>query len=55
MIASFDREEEQDFEELVLFLKEKGYRDCTGMASAAVFLHIWIENDGYAVTGQSQK
>ena len=34
MIASFDREEEQDFEELVLFLKEKGYRDCTGMASA---------------------
>ena len=27
LIASFDREEEQDFEELVLFLKEKGYRD----------------------------
>ena len=25
LIASFDREEEQDFEELVLFLKEKGY------------------------------
>ena len=24
LIASFDREEEQDFEELVLFLKEKG-------------------------------
>jgi DNA-binding response OmpR family regulator len=34
LIASFDREEEQDFEELVLFLKEKGYRDFTGMASA---------------------
>ena len=34
LIASFDREEEQDFEELVLFLKEKGYRDFTGMASS---------------------
>lgn len=32
LIASFDREEEQDFEELVLFLKEKGYRDFTSMA-----------------------
>ena len=28
LIASFDREEEQDFEELVLFLKEKGYINC---------------------------
>lgn len=34
LIASFDREEEQDFEELVLCLKEKGYRDFTGMESA---------------------
>lgn len=33
MIDSFDREEEQDFEELVLFLKEKGYRDFTSMES----------------------
>lgn len=31
LIASFDGEEEQDFEELVLFLKEKGYRDFTSM------------------------
>lgn len=34
LIASFDREEEQDFEELVLFLKEKGYKDFTSMESA---------------------
>ena len=34
LIASFDKEEEQDFEELVLFLKEKGYRDFTSMESA---------------------
>lgn len=33
LIASFDREEEQDFEELMLFLKEKGYREFTSMAS----------------------
>lgn len=33
MIASFDREEEQDFEELILFLKEKGYREFISMAS----------------------
>lgn len=32
LIASFDREEEQDFEELVLFLKEKGYKNFTSMA-----------------------
>ena len=31
LIVSFDREEEQDFEELVLFLKEKGYRDFTSV------------------------
>lgn len=34
LIASFDREEEQDFEELVLFLKEKGYKDFTSIESA---------------------
>lgn len=33
LIASFDREEEQDFQKLVLFLKEKGYKDFTSMAS----------------------
>lgn len=33
LIASFDREEEQDFEELILFLKEKGYREYISMAS----------------------
>ena len=33
LIASFDREEEQDFEELVLFLKEKGYREFISMVS----------------------
>ena len=33
MIASFDREEEQDFEELILFLKEKGYREFISMVS----------------------
>lgn len=33
LIASFDREEGQDFEELILFLKEKGYREFTNMAS----------------------
>ena len=32
LIVSFDREEEQDFEELVLFLKEKGYKNFTSMA-----------------------
>ncbi len=33
LIASFDREEEQDFEELILFLKEKGYREFISMVS----------------------
>lgn len=33
LIASFDREEEQDFEELILFLKEKGYKEFISMAS----------------------
>lgn len=33
LIASFDREEEQDFEELILFLKEKGYGEFISMAS----------------------
>lgn len=33
LIATFDREEEQDFEELILFLKEKGYIDFACMAS----------------------
>lgn len=33
LIASFDREEEQDFEELILFLKEKGYKEFISMIS----------------------
>lgn len=33
LIASFDREEEQDFEELILFLREKGYGEVISMAS----------------------
>ena len=34
LIASFDREEKQDFEELILFLKEKGYTDFASMTFA---------------------
>lgn len=34
MIASFNNEEEQDFEELILFLRQKGYRDFTSMVSS---------------------
>lgn len=33
LIASFDREEEQDFEELILFLREKGYKKVISMSS----------------------
>lgn len=33
LIVSFDKEEEQDFEELILFLKEKGYREFISMVS----------------------
>lgn len=33
LIVSFNREEEQDFEELILFLKEKGYGEFISMAS----------------------
>jgi hypothetical protein len=33
LIASFDREKEQDFQELILFLKQKGYKEFISLAS----------------------
>lgn len=55
MIASFDREEEQDFEELILFLKEKGYKEFINMASTDnVLKYDGIEIDSQYRTVRKQ-